>query len=322
MADGPKWGRVCSLAKIGDKFMPSPHRDHRHHRHQSHRQYHHHHRSSIIFNIMVSLATSLCVSQRPRQPRTGSSKENGSFEKNIQLLTFMNTLSAVVQQDPFESPRKRVVNDINHRKLRRPAFYKNSVYQKTSEFPPWRRYPTRDASQAETVRGNALMCLWLSPRRPQATGISYFLDCIVLYFCISVLYLWSCLRWAGGTGKSYLLCIVEPDLWGHGNIVAWCAAQEISNCLWLSTIPKISQIIPTISQIIIIFKTSSAFSLPVALVDFFIVRVVNRIKYWALGRLQKFINNCHRILFLGWTIVKKKVSALLPWSNSVTWRDN
>ena len=85
--------------------------------------------------------------------------------KNIQLLTFMNTLSAVVQQDPFESPRKR-------------------VYQKTSEFPPWRRYPTRDASQAETVRGNALMCLWLSPRRPQATGISYFLDCIVLNFCI------------------------------------------------------------------------------------------------------------------------------------------
>ena len=233
--------------------------------------------------------------------------------KNIQLLTFMNTLSAVVQQDPFESPRKRMVNDVNHRKLRRPAFYKNSVYQKTSEFPPWRRYPTRDASQAETVRGNALMCLWLSPRRPQATGISYFLDCIVLYFCISVLYLWSCLRWAGGTGKSYLLCIVEPDLWGHGIIVDWWAAQEISNCLWLSTIPTISQTIPTIiSQIIIIFKTSSAFSLPVALVDFFIVRVVNRIKYWALGRLQKFINNCHRILFLGWTIVKKKYQLLLP----------
>ena len=62
---------------------PSPHRDHRHHHlHQSHCQYHHHHRSSIIiFNIMVSLATSLCVSQRPRQPRTGSSKQNGSLEK-------------------------------------------------------------------------------------------------------------------------------------------------------------------------------------------------------------------------------------------------
>ena len=163
----------------------------------------------------------------------------------------MNTLSAVVQQDPFESPRKKVVNDINNRKLRRPAFYKNSVSQKHRSFLLGE--DTIDASQAETVRGNALMCLWLSPRRPQATGISYFLDCIVLYFCISVLYLWSCLQWVGGTGKSYLLCIVEPDLWGHGNIVAWWAAQEISNCLWLSTIP-------TISQIIIIFKTSSAFS--------------------------------------------------------------
>ena len=160
----------------------------------------------------------------------------------------MNTLSAVVQQDPFESPRKKVVNDINNRKLRRPAFYKNSVSQKHRSFLLGE--DTIDASQAETVRGNALMCLWLSPRRPQATGISYFLDCIVLYFCI-VFVILPAVSW--GTGKSNLLCIVEPDLWGHGNIVAWWAAQEISNCLWLSTIP-------TISQIIIIFKTSSAFS--------------------------------------------------------------
>ena len=318
MAHGPKWGRVCSLAKIGDKFMPPPPRV----------------ITSIttiikvIANIIIIIAAASYSSSWSAWRQVyvfpsahdsqglGARRKTVRLKKNIQLLTFMNTLSAVVQQEPFESPRKRMVNDINHRKLRRPAFYKNSVYQKTSEFPPWRRYPTRDASQAETVRGNALMCLWLSPRRPQATGISYFLDCIVLYFCISVLYLWSCLRWARGTGKSYLLCIVEPDLWGHGNIGAWWAAQEISNCLWLSTIPTI------ISQIIIIFKTSSAFSLPVALVDFFIVTVVYRIKYWALGRLQKFINNCHRILFLGWTIVKKKYQLLLPWSNSVTCRDN
>ena len=230
-------------------YAPSPQGDHlHHHHHQSHRQYHHHHH----IQHHGQLGDKFMCFPAPTTAKDWELEGKRLVWKNIQLLTFMNTLSAVVQQDPFESPRKRVVNDINHRKLRRPAFYKNSVYQKTSEFPPWRRYPTRDASQAETVRGNALMCLWLSPPRPQATGISYFLDCIVLYFCISVLYLWSCLWWAGGTGKSYLLCIVEPDLWGHGNIVAWCAAQEISNCLWLSTIPTI------ISQIIIIFKTSSA----------------------------------------------------------------
>ena len=51
---------------------------------------------------------------------------------------------------------------------------------------------------------------------------------VFLYFCI-VFVILPAVSW--GHGKSYLLCIVEPDMWGHGNIVAWCAAQEISNCL-------------------------------------------------------------------------------------------
>ena len=148
MAHGPKWGRVCSLAKIGDKFMPSPivittitnii---------------------KVIVNIIIIIAAASSDStswSAWRQvyvfPSAHDSQGLGARRKTTRLKKyptsdFYEHVVSCCAARPFWKSKEKSGEWYQQPQTETSSFLQKLRFSKTSEFPPWRRYDRCESSR-------------------------------------------------------------------------------------------------------------------------------------------------------------------------------